>query len=276
MPEQSVIKLNNGTLMPQLGLGVWKAENQQAEAAVNCALETGYRGIDTAAIYKNEQGVGRAIASSSIDRQAIFITTKLWNSDQSDPRSALEQSLQNLQLDYVDLYLIHWPCPADNQYLLAWEGLIDLQQQGLVKNIGVCNFNPEHLKRLITETKVTPVINQIELHPLFQQKQLHAWNAMHNIQTESWSPLAQGGEDVFTQKIIQSLAAKYQKTPAQIVIRWHIDSGLVVIPKSVTPKRIAENFAVFDFQLDKTELTELAKLDQQRRLGPDPEQLNQG
>lgn len=276
MPEQSVIKLNNGTLMPQLGLGVWKADNQQAEAAVNCALETGYRAIDTAAIYKNEQGVGRAIASSSIDRQAIFITTKLWNSDQRDPRSALEKSLQNLQLDYVDLYLIHWPCPADNQYLQAWEGLIDLQQQGLVKNIGVCNFNPDHLKRLITETKITPVINQIELHPLFQQKQLHAWNAMHNIQTESWSPLAQGGEGVFDQEIIKSLATKYQKTPAQIVIRWHIDSGLVVIPKSVTPERITENFAVFDFQLDKTELTELAKLDQQQRLGPYPEQFNQG
>lgn len=275
MPEQSMIKLSNGTLMPQLGIGVWKADNQQTEFAVNYALETGYRAIDTAAIYNNEEGVGRAIASSAIARQDIFLTTKLWNSDQRDPRSALEKSLHKLQLDYVDLYLIHWPCPAECQYVQAWQALIRLQHEGLVKNIGVCNFNPAHLKRLITETQVTPVINQIEFHPLFQQKQLHAWNAMHNIQTESWSPLAQGGKGVFDQEVIKRLAAKYQKTPAQIVIRWHIDSGLVVIPKSVSPERIAENFAVFDFQLDKTELTEISKLDIQQRLGPDPDDFNQ-
>lgn len=276
MRGQAVIKLNNGALMPQLGLGVWKADNKQAESAVNYALETGYRAIDTAAIYHNEEGVGRAIASSAIKRQEIFVTTKLWNTDQRDPRGALEKSLHNLQLDYIDLYLIHWPCPADLQYVQAWKTLIKLQKEGQIQNIGVCNFNSSHLKQLIDETKVTPVINQIELHPLFQQKQLQAWNAMHNIQTESWSPLAQGGKGVFDQEIIQSLATKYQKTPAQIVLRWHIDSGLVVIPKSVTPKRIAENFAVFDFQLDKTELNDMAKLDKQHRLGPDPEQFNQG
>lgn len=276
MRGQAVIKLNNGALMPQLGLGVWKADNKQAESAVNYALETGYRAIDTAAIYHNEEGVGRAIASSAIKRQEIFVTTKLWNTDQRDPRGALEKSLHNLQLDYIDLYLIHWPCPADFQYVQAWKTLIKLQKEGQIQNIGVCNFNSSHLKQLIDETKVTPVINQIELHPLFQQKQLQAWNAMHNIQTESWSPLAQGGKGVFDQEIIQSLATKYQKTPAQIVLRWHIDSGLVVIPKSVTPKRIAENFAVFDFQLDKTELNDMAKLDKQHRLGPDPEQFNQG
>ena len=168
---------------------------------------------------------------------------------------------------------MHWPVPAIDRYVEAWKGMIELQQEGLIKSIGVCNFNVEHLQRIIDETGVTPVINQIELHPLLQQRQLHAWNATHKIQTESWSPLAQGGEGVFDQKIIRELADKYGKTPAQIVIRWHLDSGLVVIPKSVTPTRIAENFNVWDFRLDKDELSEIAKLDQGKRLGPDPEQF---
>ena len=273
MANPGVIKLHDGNLMPQLGLGVWQASNEDVVTAIHKALEVGYRSIDTAAAYKNEQGVGDALKSAGIARDELFITTKLWNDDQKRPLEALEESLEKLQLDYVDLYLMHWPVPAIDRYVEAWKGMIELQQEGLIKSIGVCNFNVEHLQRIIDETGVTPVINQIELHPLLQQRQLHAWNATHKIQTESWSPLAQGGEGVFDQKIIRTLADKYSKTPAQIVIRWHLDSGLVVIPKSVTPSRIAENFDVWDFRLDKDELSEIAKLDQGKRLGPDPEQF---
>ncbi|TWR38256.1 2,5-didehydrogluconate reductase DkgA [Cronobacter sakazakii] len=273
MANPGVIKLHDGNLMPQLGLGVWQATNEDVVTAIHKALEVGYRSIDTAAAYKNEQGVGDALKSAGYARDELFITTKLWNDDQKRPREALEESLEKLQLDYVDLYLMHWPVPAIDRYVEAWKGMIELQQEGLIKSIGVCNFNVEHLQRIIDETGVTPVINQIELHPLLQQRQLHAWNATHKIQTESWSPLAQGGEGVFDQKIIRELADKYGKTPAQIVIRWHLDSGLVVIPKSVTPTRIAENFNVWDFRLDKDELSEIAKLDQGKRLGPDPEQF---
>ena len=271
MSQQPTVTLHDGRTMPQLGLGVWQASIEQTREAVKHALNTGYRSIDTAAIYKNEEGVGQALQETSLARDDIFITTKLWNSDQTDWQRALETSLTKLQLDYVDLYLMHWPCPQQDNYVRAWEGLIDLQRQGLVKSIGVCNFQEAHLQRLIEETAVIPVVNQIELHPLFQQRQLHTWNALHKIQTESWSPLAQGGEGVFDQDIILKLAEKYRKTPAQIVIRWHLDSGLVVIPKSVTPKRIDENFAVFDFQLDKDELKAIASLDRGKRLGPEPD-----
>ncbi|MDX5629525.1 MULTISPECIES: 2,5-didehydrogluconate reductase DkgA [unclassified Brenneria] len=270
---QLKLKLADGNIMPQLGLGVWQASNAETVTAVTAALQTGYRAIDTAAIYKNEEGVGQALQSAAIPREELFITTKLWNSDQKTPQKALEESLQKLQLSYVDLYLIHWPLPQQNTYVDAWRGLIKLQEQGLVKSIGVSNFHPQHLQRLKDETGVFPVINQIELHPLFQQRQLHAWNATHRIQTESWSPLAQGGKGVFDQPIIRKLATKYDKTPAQIVIRWHLDSGLVVIPKSVTPARIKENFDVFDFRLDKDELGEIAKLDSGKRLGPDPDNM---
>lgn len=271
MTHSTVIKLQDGNVMPQLGLGVWQASNDEVQIAIEKALEVGYRSIDTAAAYKNEDGVGDALKKAGLPREELFITTKLWNEDQQRPHQALKESLEKLQLDFVDLYLMHWPTPAKEHYVEAWAGMIELQKQGLVKSIGVCNFQINHLQRLIDETGVTPVINQIELHPLMQQRQLHSWNATHKIQTESWSPLAQGGEGVFDQKVIRDLADKYSKTPAQIVIRWHLDSGLVVIPKSVTPSRIAENFNVFDFRLDKDELGEIAKLDCGKRLGPDPD-----
>ncbi len=271
MTHPSQIKLSDGNLMPQLGLGVWQASHDEVVPAVQKALEAGYRSVDTASIYKNEDGVGEALANAGVARDELFITTKLWNADQHDPRAALQASLKKLRLDYIDLYLIHWPVPVQDNYVDAWKGMIELQKEGLIKSIGVCNFNVEHLQRIIDETGVTPVINQIELHPLFQQRQLHAWNATHKIQTESWSPLAQGGEGVFDQKLIRTLADKYGKTPAQIVVRWHLDSGLVVIPKSVTPSRIVENFDVWDFRLDKDEIADIAKLDAGKRLGPDPD-----
>ncbi|MTD38508.1 2,5-didehydrogluconate reductase DkgA [Erwinia sp. CPCC 100877] len=271
MANPTLIKLKDGNLMPQLGLGVWKASNDEVITAIHKALEVGYRSIDTAAAYKNEEGVGKALKSAGVARNELFITTKLWNADQQHPQQALEESLEKLQLDYLDLYLMHWPVPEKDHYVSAWEGMIALQEKGLVKSIGVCNFNIPHLQRLKEETGTLPVINQIELHPLLQQRELHAWNATHSIQTESWSPLAQGGEGVFDQKAIVSLAKKYGKSPAQIVIRWHLDNGLVVIPKSVTPSRIAENFDVWDFRLDKDELGDIARLDSGKRLGPDPD-----
>ncbi|MDN0108359.1 2,5-didehydrogluconate reductase DkgA [Yersinia rochesterensis] len=271
MVTQPIIKLHDGNLMPQLGLGVWQASIEETQLAVTKALEIGYRSIDTAAIYKNEEGVGQALQTANVARDELFITTKLWNSNQNNPQQALEESLKKLQLDYVDLYLIHWPDPAQDRYVGAWRELNALKEQGLIRSIGVCNFHIPHLQRLIDETGVAPTVNQIELHPLLQQRQLHAWNATHHIATESWSPLAQGGDGVFDQAIIRELAQKYGKTPAQIVIRWHLDSGLIVIPKSVTPARIRENFEVFDFKLHKDELTAISKLDSGKRLGPDPD-----
>ncbi|MBT0451300.1 2,5-didehydrogluconate reductase DkgA [Morganella morganii subsp. morganii] len=274
MNKPALVTLSDGHLMPQLGLGVWKAGNDVVGSAVQTALETGYRLIDTAAIYQNEEGVGEGLKATTVPRDELFITTKLWNSDQQHAGKALEASLKKLQLDYVDLYLIHWPAPAEDHYVSTWEQLIELQKSGLTRSIGVCNFDIGHLQRIIHKTGVAPVLNQIELHPLLQQRELQAWNATHSIHTESWSPLAQGGEGVFDTDIIQALAAKYQKTPAQIVIRWHLDRGLIVIPKSVTPSRIHENFDVFDFRLEKEELSQIQSLDSGTRLGPDPKEFN--
>ncbi|MGA7586784.1 MAG: 2,5-didehydrogluconate reductase DkgA [Rouxiella badensis] len=271
MSTQSIIKLNDGNRIPQLGLGVWKASNDEATHAVATALDAGYRHIDTAAAYKNEVGVGRALAETSIPREEIFVTTKLWNDQQLYAQKALEESLDKLKLDYIDLYLIHWPLPDQDNYVESWKQLLKLKEQGLAKSVGVCNFHIPHLQRLIDETGTAPTVNQIELHPSLPQRQLHAWNATHRIATESWSPLAQGGDGLFEEALIQKLAKKYGKTPAQVVIRWHLDNGLIVIPKSVTPKRIHENFNVFDFKLEKEELSEFTKLDTGKRLGPNPE-----
>ncbi len=192
MTHPTVIKLHDGNLMPQLGLGVWKAGNEEVVSAIHKALEVGYRSFDTAAAYQNETGVGNALRSAGVPRDELFITTKLWNDDQKRPREALQESLSKLQLDYVDLYLMHWPVPAIDHYVDAWKGMVELQKEGLVKSIGVCNFQVHHLQRLLDETGIVPVINQVELHPLLQQRQLHAWNATHKIQTESWSRWRRG------------------------------------------------------------------------------------
>ena len=270
MSTQPTISLNDGNVIPQLGFGVWQVPNEEAAKVVGTAISTGYRSIDTAAIYGNEIGVGKAIAASPVQRTQLFITTKLWNDHHTNARSALNESLSRLGLDHVDLYLIHWPKPRQNAYLEAWKALVNLKEEGRAKSVGVSNFTVSHLKRIIDATGVAPSVNQIELHPRFQQKELAAYHTEHGIITESWSPLGQG--TLLENPTLKALAQKHGRTPAQVVIRWHLDRGYIVIPKSVTPSRIRENFDVFDFSLDADDLAKIAALDRKDgRIGPDPE-----
>ncbi|UJL78679.1 aldo/keto reductase [Agrobacterium vitis] len=269
--DQSYISFSDGNSIPQVGLGVWQTPNSEAAPAVRSALSAGYRHIDTAAVYENEEGVGEGIRSSGIDRGDIFLTTKLWNNEQGfdNTLKAFDASLKRLGTDYVDLYLIHWPSPHRGLFVETWKAFIQLKEEGRARSIGVSNFYPEHLKTIIDETGVVPVINQIELHPDFQQKQAREFHQAHNIVTQSWSPLGQG--KLLDNPVIDKIATKHGRTAAQIIIRWHIESGLVVIPKSVTPSRIEENFKVFDFSLDPQDMTEIAALDSSStRIGPDP------
>lgn len=271
MTGQLYVTFNDGRKIPQVGLGVWRTGQEEAPAVVRKALETGYRHIDTAAVYGNEEGVGEGLRSAGIAREDIFVTTKLWNDDQGYDSAlrAFDASLERLGLDYVDLYLIHWPAPRKDAYVDSWKALIALRDAGRARSIGVSNFNVEHLERIIGETGVTPALNQIELHPRFQRTELRAFHASRGIATESWSPLGQG--TLLADPVIGAIAAKHGRTPAQVVIRWHIDNGLIVIPKSVTPSRIEENFAVFDFALDADDLSAIAALDaEDGRIGPDP------
>jgi diketogulonate reductase-like aldo/keto reductase len=256
--------------MPQLGFGVFQIPPADTAAAVGHALRVGYRHVDTAAAYRNEAQVGEAIRSSGLDREAVFVTTKLWNSDQGRDaaRRALEASLDRLGFDAVDLYLIHWPAPARDRYLETWETLIELQRDGLARSIGVSNFEVDHLQRIIDATGVVPAVNQIELHPRLQQRELRGFHDEHGINTTAWSPLAQGG--VLGDPPIVRLAGTYGKTAAQVILRWHLDLGNIVIPKSVTPKRIEENFGIFDFRLDEDAMRVMAQLDAGERIGPDP------
>jgi 2,5-diketo-D-gluconate reductase A len=273
MSTQPTIDLHDGNTIPQLGLGVWQVPNEEAAKVVGTAISTGYRSIDTAAIYGNEIGVGKAIAASSISRNQLFITTKLWNDDHTNARSALNESLSRLGLNHVDLYLIHWPKPRQNAYVEAWKALVKLKEEGRAKSVGVSNFTVSHLKRIIDATGVVPSVNQIELHPRFQQKELVAYHTEHRIITESWSPLGQG--TLLENPTLKELARKYGRTPAQVVIRWHLDRGYGVIPKSVTPSRIRENFDVFDFSLAADDLAKIAAMDRKDgRIGPDPETAN--
>lgn len=270
MPQQQSLTLNDGRVMPQLGLGVFQTPPEATAEAVRTALADGYRSIDTAAVYGNEVGVGDGFRASGLAREEVFITTKLWNGSQGFDRAqrACEKSLERLGLDYVDLYLIHWPAPKQDLYLESWKALIRLREEGKAKSIGVSNFAPEHLDRIIGETGVVPVLNQIELHPRFQQRVWRAADAGHGVITESWSPLGQG--DALSNPVLTGIARKHGKTAAQ-VIRWHLELGLIVIPKSVTPSRIAENFAVWDFKLDAEDMAAIEALDSASgRRGPDP------
>ncbi len=259
--------------MPQFGLGVWQASDDDARTAVRTALQAGYRSIDTAAIYANEGGVGHGLRESGIERSDIFLTTKIWNTAQGTESAvkALEESLRLLATPYVDLLLIHWPAASRGLYLDTWKTMITLKEQGLARSIGVSNFQPEHLELLIAETGVTPSLNQIELHPYFQQTALREVHHRLGIHTESWSPLARN--QALNDRIIEQIASKHGRTTAQVVIRWHLDSGLIVIPKSVTPSRIESNINVFDFTLDEDDLKKIADLEENRRIGSHPDKV---
>lgn len=269
------MKLNNGVEMPQLGYGVFQIPNDETATAVTNALEAGYRSIDTAAAYQNEAGVGQALADSGIERGELFVTTKLWNADQGYERTlrAFDRSLSLLGLDYLDLYLIHWPTPARDLYVDSWRAMEKLYDEGRVRAIGVSNFQPEHLDRLAKSADIAPAVNQVELHPYLQQADVRTYHNDFGIRTEAWSPLAKGGS-LLTEPAIEALAKEHDRTPAQIVLRWHLQLGHIVIPKSVTPSRIAENLDVFGFSLTNDDLESLATLDRNERTGPDPDEFN--
>jgi 2,5-diketo-D-gluconate reductase A len=270
-----VLTFNDGNTIPQLGYGVWQVEDDVAEKVVVQAFEAGFRHIDTAKIYGNEAGVGRAIERSGLLPEDIFITTKLWNADQGyeSTLKAFDESMERLGLETLDMYLIHWMQPKQDKYVDTWKALIELQKQGRVKTIGVSNFTKEGLQRLIDETGVVPAINQVELHPFFNQAELREFNASKGILTQAWSPLGQGGE-LLDSPVIAQIAAKHHATPAQVVIAWHLAIGNVVIPKSVTESRIRENYAALDVTLDQTDVQAINGLDKSAegagRIGPDP------
>ncbi|SFB58936.1 Aldo/keto reductase [Amycolatopsis marina] len=269
------VTLNNGVSMPQLGFGVFQVPDKETTDAVTSALQAGYRSIDTAAIYGNEAGVGKAIADSDLSRDELFVTSKLWNGEQGYDSTlrAFDATLDKLGLDTLDLYLIHWPTPERDRYVDTWKAFGKLYADGRIRAIGVSNFQPAHLDRIITETGVVPAVNQIELHPQLQQAELREFHAKHGIATEAWSPLAQGG-DLLGNESVLTLAEKHGRSAAQVILRWHLQLGNVVIPKSVTPSRIRENFAVFDFALDDSDLVTLSELDEGKRVGPNPDEFN--
>lgn len=270
------IRLNDHSVIPQIGLGVWQVPDDVAEHACTTAFEVGYRHIDTAALYGNEEGVGRAIAASGLARDEVYITTKVWNTDHGRERTyaAMDASLDRLGLDYVDLYLIHWPTPARDLYVQTWEAVLELQQRGLTRSVGVSNFHAPHLRRIIDETGVTPVINQIELHPWLPQREIRSLDAELGVITEAWSPLASGG--LIDDPRLVAIGAKYGKSTAQVMIRWHLQIGNVVLPKSITPSRIRENIEVFDFALDADDIRVIEAMeDGTKRTGPDPDTFNE-
>ncbi|NYT64501.1 aldo/keto reductase [Alcaligenaceae bacterium] len=270
--NNSTVNFHDGRSAPQLGLGVWQIENAQVTGVVRTALELGYRSIDTAAFYDNETGVGLGIRESGIPRDEIFLTTKLWNDQHGHAlsRAAFETSLEKLGVDYLDLYLIHWPVPKTDLYVEAWETLIQLRDEGLIKSIGVSNFKINHLQKLLDKTGVMPVVNQIELNPSFQQNALRLFHTEQEIITAAWSPLGQGC--LWDSPVLAAIAHKHQRTIAQIVLRWHVQLGNMVLTKSVSPARLQENMLVFDFKLDDDDMAAIATMDNpDGRQGPDPE-----
>lgn len=273
---QLALTLNTGDQIPQLGLGVFKVDDDVCEQIVLDALEVGYRHIDTAMIYRNEAAVGRAIAKSGVPRDELFVTTKLWNSDQgtATTAAALQTSLELLGLEYVDLYLIHWPAPLRDTYVESWLVLEDLHRQGLAKAVGVSNFEPEHLERILEAGSLVPAINQVELHPAFQQRKLRAFQEPQGIITEAWGPLGQGKYELADLPGLRELAEAKGKSIQQVVLRWHLQEGVVVFPKTVRKERMIENLSVFDFELSADEMAQVAAMDQGKRVGTHPDDGN--
>ncbi len=271
MMTSPTVTLNDGVEIPQVGLGVFQVPDAEASNAVQSALAAGYRSVDTAAIYKNEAGVGEGVRASGLPRDDVFVTTKLWNNAQGydSALAAFEKSRQRLGLGVVDLYLIHWPCPAQDRYVDTWRALIRLRDDGAVRSIGVSNFPARHLRRLVDETGVVPAINQVEMHPRLQQDDLRAVHAELGVTSEAWSPLAQA--QLLDDPVLGRIAVAHGVTTAQVILRWHVQRGTVLIPKSVTPSRIAANIDLFAFALGADEMAAIARLDRGERIGPDPE-----
>ncbi|MDA0564484.1 aldo/keto reductase [Streptomonospora sp. S1-112] len=268
------VTLNNGVRIPQLGFGVWQVDSGDVVDVVRTAIETGYRSIDTAAAYGNEEGVGEAIRRSGVPREEIFVTSKLWNTDQGFDSTlrAFDATVRRLGVEVLDLYLIHWPMPARGTYVESWKAMERLYAEGRVRAIGVSNFHADHLTRVLEEGGIVPTVNQIELHPRLTQERLREFDRRHGIATEAWSPLGQG--NVLSDPTVGKIAEAYGKTPAQVILRWHLQIGNIVIPKSVTPERIRSNFDVFDFQLSSGDVDTISGLNTGERFGPDPDTLN--
>lgn len=266
------VAMNDGHLIPQLGVGVFRVDGEDAEEVITKALRVGYRHIDTATSYYNEEGVGRAIARSGIPRDELFITTKLWNADHADALGAVQSSLDNLGLDHLDLYLIHWPAPKHDRYVEAWHTLEEIQRRGLARSIGVSNFHEHHLDRLLAEGSVVPAVNQIELHPSFTQHELAGVNAKHGIVTEAWSPLGQGQD--LELATIHDIAGAVSRTPAQVILRWHLQKGYVIFPKSASEARLKDNLGALEFELEAGQMAAIDALDRGNRVGSHPDELN--
>ncbi len=275
MSLTSTLKLNNGTEIPQVGLGVYKAEpGNEVYHAVKSALDLGYRHIDTASLYGNEEGVGQAIKDSDVPREEIFVTTKVWNDEQGyeNTKIAFKNSLERLQMEYVDLYLVHWPVPG--KFTETYKALEDIYREGKAKAIGVSNFEPHHLQELLKESEIKPVVNQVELHPQLQQNAVREFCGKHDIKVEAWAPL--GKARYFDHPVLQELAAKYDKKPSQVIVRWQYQSGIITIPKSVHQDRQQENVDIFDFELSKEDMEKIISMDVNKRLGAHPDEFDYG